>query len=307
MMAMNATVPGQLTPAGRDLLATFWKGLQTLLAQRWLPGAVNIAAVAVLAWGMAGWTWMLITPNVPEVIPDGNAASAGQVRFDLQPLLTSQLFGQAPSLPGTGGVSLDAIPISSLNLVLAGVVAAGGASFALISVNGQPQEPFAIGQEVTAGAILQSVYPDRVLLTRQGITESLMLEGVNDNASGGVSTGGSIQGGPATGAIYQRSQNDYVVPRSVVNAQLHKPQELLSQALMVPNPTGGFLVREIQPDSVYQKLGLQVGDVIRSVNGQPVNSLQDAMRAYQQASKLSDVRLEVVRGGRPEVLQYQIK
>ncbi|MHB8455413.1 MAG: type II secretion system protein N [Acidiferrobacterales bacterium] len=302
---MNATVPGQLTPAGRDMLASLWKGLQTLLAQRWLPGAVNFAALVVLAWGMAGWTWMLLAPNVPEVIPDGNAASAGQARFDLHPLLTSQIFGQAPSLPGTGGVSLDAIPISSLNLVLAGVVAAGGASFALISVNGQPQEPFAIGQEVTAGAILQAVYPDRVLLIRQGITESLMLEGVNDNAGGGVSSGAPISG--ATGGIYQRSQNDYVVPRSVVNAQLHKPQDLLSQALMVPNPTGGFLVREIQPDSVYQKLGLQVGDVIRSVNGQPVNSLQDAMRAYQQAANLSDVRLEVVRGGRPEVLQYQIK
>ncbi len=304
MLTMNATAPGQLTPAGRDILASFWKGLQTLLAQRWLPGAVNIAALVVLAWGMAGWTWMLLAPNVPEVIPDGNAASAGQARFDLQPLLTSQLFGQAPSLPGTGGVSLDAIPISSLNLVLAGVVAAGGASFALISVNGQPQEPFAIGQEVTAGAILQAVYPDRVLLTRQGITESLMLEGVNDNASSGVSSG-TLPG--AAGGIYQRSQNDYVVPRSVVNAQLHKPQDFLSQALMVPNPTGGFLVREIQPDSVYQKLGLQVGDVIRSVNGQPVNSLQDAMRAYQQAANLSDVRLEVVRGGRPQVLQYQIK
>jgi len=304
---MNATVPGRLTPAGWDIVANTWKGLQTLLVQPWLPAAANVIALVILTWGMANWTWVLIAPTVPEVIPEDNTVSTQGALFDLQPLLSAQLFGQAPHLAGADGASLDAIPISSLNLVLAGVVAARGASFALISVDGQPQEPFAIGQEVTAGAVLQAVYPDRVLLTRHGITESLMLEGVNNNESGATSPAAAGPYGSSATGVYQSGVNNYVVPRSVVNAELHKPQELLSQALMVPNPSGGFLVREIQPNSVYQKLGLQVGDVIRSVNGQPVNSLQDAMRAYQQAANLRDVRLEVVRNGRPEVLQYQIK
>ena len=293
--------------ADQNLLASLWEGLQTLLAQRWLPTAVNVAALVILAWGMAGWTWTLFAPTVAEVIPDDSSASASGPKLDIQTLLGAELFGAAPRPPGAGGVALDAIPISGLNLVLSGVVSAGGASFALISVNGQPQEPFAIGQEVTAGAVLQAVYPDRVLLTRGGITESLMLESVNNNA--GISTGSSYSAdsGQPPGGISQNGDNQYVVARSMVTQELKKPQQLLSEALMVPNPSGGFLVRQIQPDSVYQKLGLQVGDVIRSVNGQPVNTLQDAMRVYQQASSSSSVRLEVVRNGRPEVLQYQIK
>ncbi|MHB8428735.1 MAG: type II secretion system protein N, partial [Acidiferrobacterales bacterium] len=171
---------------------------------------------------------------------------------------------------------------------------------------GRPQEPFAIGQEVTAGAVLQAVYPDRVLLSRNGVSEVLMLEGVK-GGNAGVSVGQMPSAGPSLTGIRERGENEYVVPRSVINAELHQPQKLLTQALMVPDPGGGFLVREIQPDSVYQKLGLHVGDVIRSVNGQPVNTMQQAMRVYQQSLNLSNVQIQIVRNGRPEVLQYQVQ
>ena len=305
MGPMSTTAPGQFMGTGQDIIATLRRGSASPLFRRWFPAFVNIVALVILAWGMAEWTWMLVVPTVPQVIPDRYAGAANQ-SLNIQPVLDAQLFGQAPQVAGAGGESLDAIPISGLNLVLAGVVAAGGASFALISVDGHPQEPFAIGQEVTAGAVLQAVYPDRVLLRRNGITESLMLEGVKGDGAG-ASEGSMLPAGPALTGILKRGQNDYVVPRGVINAELHQPQNLLTQALMVPDPGGGFLVREIQPNSVYQKLGLHVGDVIRSVNGQPVNNMQEAIHAYQQASTLSNVQLQIVRNGRTEVLQYQVQ
>lgn len=306
MQNMSNTASGQFAGTGQDIIATLWRGSTSPIVRRWLPAVVNVIALAILAWGMAGWTWMLVVPTVPQVIPDSNVGSGSEM-LDMQPILDAQLFGQAPPVAGSGGESLDAIPISGLNLVLAGVVSAGGASYALISVDGRPQEPFAIGQEVTAGAVLQAVYPDRVLLSRNGVTESLMLEGVKANGAGVGSGGAAIQIGPSFVGIRKRGENDYVVPRGVINAELHQPQKLLTQALMVPDPSGGFLVREIQPNSVYQKLGLHVGDVIRSVNGQPVNDVQQAMHAYQQALNLTNVQLQIVRNGRPEVLQYQVQ
>lgn len=305
MGSMSTTAPGQIMGTGQDIIATLRRGSASPLFRRWFPAFVNIVALAILGWGMADWTWVLVVPTVPQVIPD-RYTGAGNQPLNMQPILDAQLFGQAPQVAGAGGESLDAIPISGLNLVLAGVVAAGGASFALISVDGQPQEPFAIGQEVTAGAVLQAVYPDRVLLRRNGITESLMLEGVKGDGAG-ASEGSVLPAGPALTGILKRGQNDYVVPRAVINAELHQPQSLLTQALMVPDPGGGFLVREIQPNSVYQKLGLHVGDVIRSVNGQPVNTMQEAFHAYQQASTLANVQLQIVRNGRTEVLQYQVQ
>ena len=304
MQNMSTTAPGQFMGAGRELLARFWGRSTSPRVRRWLPAFVNIIALAVFAAGMANWTWMLATPALPQVIPDDTAAASGQT-LNIRPLLDAQIFGMSPLAAGAGG-SVSAIPISGLNLVLAGVVAAGGASFALISVDGRPQEPFAIGQVVTAGAILKAVYPDRALLIRNGVTESLMLKGMNEATSGPGSSTSAIQGSVLSG-IRKEGAGVYVVPRSAINAELHQPQKLLTQALMVPDPGGGFLVRAIDPNSVYQKLGLHVGDVIRSVNGQPVNNMQEAMRVYQQSLNMSTVQLQIVRNGRPEVLQYQVR
>ncbi len=87
---------------------------------------------------------------------------------------------------------------------------------------------------------------------------------------------------------------------------MQKP-DFLSQALMVPNAGGGFLVREIQPGSMYEKLGLRVGDVIQSVNGQAVNTVDDVMRLYQQFESVANVSVEVRRAGRVETLVYNFQ
>lgn len=299
---MMMTVSGQAT-SGVETLVNLFQRAQGLLTTRWFPLVVNLAAFLLLAWGLASWTWVVFKPVVPVVIPDNNnAAAMTTTSFDPHALLAAHLFGQAPVAANTQ--SINDIPISSLNLVLTGVVAAGGESYALISVNGQPQEPFAVGQEIpTTGAILQAVYPDRAILTRNGVSESLMLEGMAKSLAD--VTGGEEP--PAPLAIQQAGANQYMLPRELITQQLRKPQELFSQALMVPNAGGGFLVREIQPNSLYEKLGLRVGDVLRSVNGRPINTVDDAMKVYQALSTARDIRVEVVRGGRSEQLTYNLQ
>ncbi len=301
---MTMTVSGQAT-SGVDTLVNLFQRAQGLLTTRWFPLAVNFAALLLLVGGLANWTWVVFKPVVPVVIPDSNTLSPmTTASFDPHALLAAHLFGQAPV--AAGSQSINDIPISSLNLVLTGVVAAGGESYALISVNGQPQEPFAVGQEIpTTGATLQAVYPDRAILTRNGVSESLMLEGMAKALSD--VTGGEEVPTPAPLAIQQAGLNQYLLPRELITQQLRKPQELFSQALMVPNAGGGFLVREIQPNSLYEKLGLRVGDVLRSVNGRPVNTVDDAMKVYQAVSTARDIRVEVIRGGRSEQLTYNLQ
>ena len=65
-----------------------------------------------------------------------------------------------------------------------------------------------------------------------------------------------------------------------------------------------------QPGSVYEKLGVRTGDVIRSVNGQPINNMDEVMKLYQQLGgidRVGSVAIEVTRGGRTESLQYNIE
>src|SRR5437660_1336549 len=88
--------------------------------------------------------------------------------------------------------------------------------------------------------------------------------------------------------------------------ELGRP-EFLNQALIVPNPDGGFLVRQVQSGSLYEKLGLRPGDVIRNVNGQPLTSMDDVMRLYQQFGTAQRVLVDVQRQGRTETLYYDMR
>ena len=81
----------------------------------------------------------------------------------------------------------------------------------------------------------------------------------------------------------------------------------MSQALIVPNPDGGFLVRQVQAGSLYEKLGLRPGDVIRNVNGQPLTNMDDVMRLYQQFGTAQRVLVDVQRQGRNETLYYDMR
>ncbi|HKQ31482.1 MAG TPA: type II secretion system protein N, partial [Burkholderiales bacterium] len=69
----------------------------------------------------------------------------------------------------------------SLNVVLTGVMARGPSSFAFLSVNGAPEVFITIGEEITTGTTLETVYPDRVVLKRGATLESVLLKG-NDIA-----------------------------------------------------------------------------------------------------------------------------
>jgi general secretion pathway protein C len=225
--------------------------------------------------------------------------------FSLQPLLAAHLFGQVSQ--ELSGRRLDNLPISSLNLVLAGVIASSAGGYALISVNGQPQEPFAVGQTITESAVLQAVYPDRVVIRRNGALESLLLEGADNSQPPlevAMPAASQTAGVSSSDIVRETGANQFTVARDQLAAQMRTP-DFLKQATLVPSSGGGFLVRQIQPGSLYEKLGMRAGDVIKSVNGQPINTAEDAIKLYQQMSSISSVQMEITRGGKSESLYYQ--
>jgi general secretion pathway protein C len=272
--------------------------------RQWLPGILNGGMLLLLTASLAQWTWLIAKPPLPPLVVAQSTPVAAQNTFSLQPLLAAHLFGQV-SQELTGG-RLDNLPISSLNLVLTGVIASAIGGYALISVNGQPQEPFAVGQTVTGGAELQAVYPDRVVIRRNGVLESLLLEGAEKTPAGEWTPPVATYHPPAApGNIVQETgANRYMVERDQLAAQFRTP-DLLKQATVLPSGNGGFLVKQMQPGSLYEKLGLQPGDVIKTINGQPLNSMEDAIRLYQQMPNVNAVQMEIMRGGKPELLYYQ--
>lgn len=272
--------------------------------RQWLPGVLNGGMLLLLTASLAQWTWLMIKPPLPPLVVAPSAPPVSANTFSLQPLLAAHLFGQVSQ--ELTGRRLNNLPISSLNLVLNGVIASGAGGYALISVNGQSQEPFAVGQTITDSAVLQAVYSDRVVISRNGALESLLLEGADNSQPPQDMDAPATNrtASAATDIVRETGANHYMVARDQLAAQMRTP-DFLKQATLIPSSGGGFLVRQIQPNSLYEKLGLRAGDVIKSVNGQPINTAEDAIKLYQQMSSIGSVQMEVIRGGKSEALYYQ--
>ena len=270
---------------------------------------VNGAALVLLTASMAQWTWMLLQPPVPPTTetPLTNTSSNTQAsETKLDRLLAIELFGHNP---GADENAKDA-PITSLNFVLLGVVAAGGESLALISVDGRDQLPFAIGEEIAHSAILDAVYPDRAIILRRGTRESLVLQETMPSLPlSSVLSRPNKASTISSGEIKKINDNLYRIDRNMLQAQMGSPT-LLSQALVVPHSNGGFEMRNIVKGSLYEQAGLRSGDVIRKVNGQSINTIDDAMRFYREMGgldRLIAINIEVDRGGQSKRLHYQLR
>lgn len=264
--------------------------VQALLTHRAVPAAVSAAALLWLSFALAQGTWRIAQPGSPAV------ARAGTETVDLGVLARSQLFG--PAAPLQSEASLTP---SNLNLTLTGVVARPVGGCALVIVQGQPESAFCAGEDLTPGVRLEKVERDRIVIARNGALEAVPLKDIEKSSN--------LIAPPAPAPIVQPSPSGTtVVDRRQLQQQMGKP-EFLSQALIVPNPGGGggFLVRQIQPGSTYEKLGLKPGDVIKNVNGQALTSMEDVMRLYQQFGTAQRVLVEVQRQGRNETLYYDMR
>lgn len=308
-------------PADRPGFAAIGGRARAWLRRLRLSHVLNVGAVLLLSASLAKWTWMVLTPPAASPIATYSETSGvPTLDVDIQSLLAAELFGHAVDTRERGARAMEQMPISRLNLVLTGVVIAQTHSLALIGARGRPEEPFAVGQPIVNGAVLQAILSDRVLIHHGGTLETVLLETASTVPRANPTP---IKALPAFKAAAQavrvnspakvsaesitRLENDqYIVERDFVNSQL-RSADFLSQARLMPHPEGGFMAVEIQPGSVYEKLGLQVGDVIRGVNGQAMNTLEDAMKAYQQLNDLDHVELEFVRAGKIQYLYYMLK
>jgi general secretion pathway protein C len=112
--------------------------------------------------------------------------------------------------------------------------------------------------------------------------------------------------------VRQIDPNRYVLDRSTLNNNLSNMAELFTQVRAIPNlgadgESNGFKLSEIQPDSIFQQIGLRDGDVLTGVGGQTVGDPSKAMQLLGALRNQSSISLTVMRGGQPVQLQYSIR
>lgn len=116
--------------------------------------------------------------------------------------------------------------------------------------------------------------------------------------------------GPAE--IKQVGQGNFEIARSEILKHTADMASLLQQAAMQPrrNANGEiecFRFLAIQPNSVYTKLGFQVGDCLKAVNGEKIDSPAKAMEMYKQLQSSPNINIQMEREGRDTNNNYNIK
>lgn len=114
--------------------------------------------------------------------------------------------------------------------------------------------------------------------------------------------------------VIKQGDFDFSVRREDLNKYTSDLASILNQARMVPNivpgsggRVEGFRFVSISQNSIYEKLGFKPNDVIKSVNGEPVNSPTKAMELYNALRTDSRIKLTVERDGREESFSYDVK
>ena len=163
------------------------------------------------------------------------------------------------------------------------------------------------------GARIYGVEKDRVLIDNSGVNEY-----IDNSASAPPNLGvmplpqpvGVAQGGGGEG-VKQLSENQYVVARSEINNALTNLSDLATKARIVPSfkngVANGFKLFSIVPDSLYAKIGVQNGDVIRRINGYEMNSPDKALEIYQKLRDASRIEIELERRGESLRKSYSIE
>jgi general secretion pathway protein C len=155
------------------------------------------------------------------------------------------------------------------------------------------------------GAEVLSIERERVLLWTGTRVEQLGL---------GSTTGApppAASASPRLGAgIREVAPLTYVLPREELQRALAAPEELMTQARLVPSFRGNhgtLKLFSIRPDSLFARLGLRNGDTPLRLNGLRLNGVDSALEAYARLRDAPHFELEVERDGQPVRLTYTVR
>jgi len=66
----------------------------------------------------------------------------------------------------------------------------------------------------------------------------------------------------------------------------------------------GVMVYAIKPDSVFNKAGIRNGDIVKSINGTPVSSIEDASSMLSGMENTDAAKLILIRNGETKEISY---
>ena len=272
---------------------------------------VNITLILFAAYAAAQLTWYFVpdaeaavmAPQSGTVTPAG--AHIDRHGVDVARLASYHLFGKMDKRQ-LGKQQVPVVRATRLPLTLHGVVASDrpDTARAIIAEPNAGELSYSIGAMLPGNARLEEIHADKIILSRNGQLETLLLP--NDNE--GVDFSVASMSTPAVGA--DTLPDDVIAtPDQFRDALLDAPESLAGLVNTVPqtNDQGRLIGFQLQPGKdagFLQRFGLQPGDVLTSVNGIQLDSPVRALEVIRELGEAGQVSIEVLRNDIPQSLVF---
>ena len=189
-----------------------------------------------------------------------------------------------------------------------------GNSFSIIEdLGARKQGVYGVNATVPGNATVKAIEWKRVILTHNGRDEILELEEPKAGAGPArqvAAAPAAAPGQPGTG-IQQTSENEFQVSKAEVDTALENMSQLFTQIRAVPHFEGGqsigFRLFAIRRGSLFDRIGLKNGDIIRSINGNEMTDPSKAMALLQELRDANNLDVEITRNQQPQKLTYSIQ
>lgn len=153
-------------------------------------------------------------------------------------------------------------------------------------------------------ATVKMVLREKVVLTVGGKDEVLEMEEERSNSPS------RIPQRVLRRAPTPRPQN-ITLNRSLIEDAVSDVSRIMTQVKIRPYLQNGkpigLLLTDIKPGSIFNRMGLGNGDIITGVDGREIQTVDDALKLYENLRSSSNLTVQIKRRGLPKTISYNIR
>ena len=203
---------------------------------------------------------------------------------------------------------------TSLPFSLQGTIVHANPIRSVATVKNKESQAYKVGDVIEKQAKITEIQRRKIIFINQNNNDLEYLD-IPENFSLNMNLKNTaLSPSPYNTSLIKRQGNSFQVKRSDINEHLENLPKILNQARVVPHreekggsfAIEGFRFTSIKKGSVFEKLGFQLGDVIKQVDGELINNPEKALTLFERLKDSSGFKILVQRDGEDVEYDYNV-
>jgi general secretion pathway protein C len=196
---------------------------------------------------------------------------------------------------------------TELKLKLWGTVTGGTAeTYAVIEDTKLRKQTLYRVNDTVQTAVVKEIHREKVILEVEGTYEVLEMEKIKS-----ASTAASRRTRSTSRTERNPVQSNVTLKREKIESAVNDLNTLMKQIRIRPHfkdgKPDGLTISGIRSKSIFSDMGLRNGDVITGVDGNMIESVDDALKLYESLQSATSVQVQLRRRGQLRTIDYRIE